>query len=216
MNLSMSLNGYHCFCKLRLNRLDPPSSCHLTECSRSPQKPQTELFQPDISLKPLARKPHPSNVLSGFTPHLIGMPNVIQHLHIHSCLSIAYSLLFVFLAVQNWEVDAVIYCYLQECIQVSEWVPFWGVVKLFDWGQWTRALCWVTGAFSTLSSQNEILQPSMQGYWIQKTDTARQIAPWMLTLDKLSAWCCVKGNGNDCLRYLLKSTWAFCLFAKDI
>lgn len=84
----MSLNVYHRFCKLRLNRLNPPSSCHLTECNHSPQNPQTDLFQPNISLNPLAWIPH------AFMPHLVGMPNVIQHLHIHSSLSIAYSLFF--------------------------------------------------------------------------------------------------------------------------
>lgn len=44
--------------------------------------------------------------------------------------------------------------------------------KALDWGQWTGALCWITGTFSTLLLQNEILQPSLQGYCIQKIDIA--------------------------------------------
>lgn len=33
-----------------------------------------------------------------------------------------------------------------EYFQISEWVLF-REVKLFDWGQWTRVLCWITGSF---------------------------------------------------------------------
>lgn len=48
-------------------------------------------------------------------------------------------------------------------LKTSQWMRvILRSIEVLDWGQWTEALCWITGTFSTLWSQNEILQPSVE------------------------------------------------------